>query len=417
MPTVVFGEGAIQTAYVSYIQLDLRLGNITLVWPSSYVNVPYTQNGINYNVLAASIEVITGNSNTNTITLPDATMQSVGSNFIITNIGDSGFNLLNANGDLVVNIPIAGLSSVNSYWVQLVNNSTPAGTWSFVQFGAGNSSAQASALKGNGLTVISTTLNTDIPTQNKSSAYTVLPSDRANLIIWTNGTDNITLPPITSAPSGFYLSFNNGTTSASPGIVTIITNPSDSPHTTIDNKPSISLNSGQSLSVISSGSNWWSLGLGFDVLSNTFIDGSAMNPSIAFSMDTDTGIYRNGTPYLGFTVSGTQVGTFFNAPDISTTSFSVGDQTPANNTIITSSPTNSTISYAGVNAITIAPITGTVTFPAQQTTLDALMPSAPAKGDLLYYNGTHWVILPIAGATMNQKLTVITDTPIALGWA
>ena len=36
MPITVFGQGAVQTAYVSYLALDLDLtdGNITLVWPT-----------------------------------------------------------------------------------------------------------------------------------------------------------------------------------------------------------------------------------------------------------------------------------------------------------------------------------------------------------------------------------------------
>lgn len=93
MPIQVFGAGAVQTAYVSYLALDLSLGSVQLVWPTSYVDVPYTQNGINYNVLAASMSVNTAMGNTNTMTLPDATMASGGQNFIITNTGASAFDV------------------------------------------------------------------------------------------------------------------------------------------------------------------------------------------------------------------------------------------------------------------------------------------------------------------------------------
>src|SRR6478609_6662050 len=94
----VFGGGAVQSAYVSYILLDiegtnppLNDHNIQLVWPDSYIDVPFTSGGITYNTIAKYMNVLTGIANPYTITLPDATQTSVGQEFIITNVGASTF--------------------------------------------------------------------------------------------------------------------------------------------------------------------------------------------------------------------------------------------------------------------------------------------------------------------------------------
>src|SRR6267154_2172665 len=149
MPVTVFGGGAVQTAYVSFTALNITANSITLVWPTSYFDVPSVVAGIHYDVLSASMTVNDGLANVNTITLPDATESSVGSNFIITNVGLSSFRLLKSDGMELITVPNTALA--NSYWVQLTDNSTSAGLWQFVQFGAGTFQAQASTLAGNGL--------------------------------------------------------------------------------------------------------------------------------------------------------------------------------------------------------------------------------------------------------------------------
>jgi hypothetical protein len=645
MPIQVFGAGAIQTAYVSYEGIDLTEGSVVLQWPDAYVNVPPN------NILAASLRVNTGVANVNTLTLPDATMQSVGGNFIIINVGESSFNLLTSDGAQLLTVPsspdptsgvsqpmvggsvtiptsvvqsnsviqlsmgipggtlgrwevlsinpgisftvvsnssaetstvqwgimprtwtsgvstlstghvsvltpsvttdstilvtyeeldnpgilsvpsgsiipgvgftiestnnldssnvvwtivqlvptltqgtatltsgvaivntsavtgssiilltynttadvgsyivttniIPGqsftirsestldissvnwailplssiLSSSNAYWVQLIDNSTPAGIWQYVQFGAGVSSAQASLLAGYGLTSIGTTLDTNIITASITSNYTVLPSDRASLLVWTTGTGTITLPLITSVPAGFYVSFNNGTPSTSPGILTVSKNGGDS--SKIDNKTSIQIISEQSFSVISDGTNWWSLGLGVPSTSTNFIPGSAANPSITFITDTTTGIFYNAAPYLGFTVSGVLAATIANVPLTNTTEITIGNSVTPDLAFVID-PTNTTIYYNGNTSIIInsdgsvnlppltpvLPITsGGTGASTQPTALNALMPPTPADGDLLYFNGTNWVLLPIGSPTIGQKLTVTGTGPIAFGW-
>ena len=163
MAIEVFGAGAVQSAYVSYLPIDIRPNNITLLWPTSYVNVPYTDpiTNIHYNVLAAWMDVNTNDENENTITLPDATKSSVGSNIIVKNVGAGDFNIHTSDNNILLNIG-TGLR----YSILLTDNSTPAGMWSVVQFGAGVSQASANLLAGNGLVALGATLNSDTPIIN-----------------------------------------------------------------------------------------------------------------------------------------------------------------------------------------------------------------------------------------------------------
>src|ERR1700735_1164327 len=106
MSIQVFGGTAVQSAYISYLSLDITANDLTLVWPDAYVNVPYTDPGppvVHYNSTAAYMNVVTGGT-PHTITLPDATLNSVGQSFIITNIGTNPFNLLKSDGSLLATI-------------------------------------------------------------------------------------------------------------------------------------------------------------------------------------------------------------------------------------------------------------------------------------------------------------------------
>ena len=253
MPINVFGYGAVQTAYVSYRAIDITLASQVLVWPTSYVDTP--------NVLAAAMYVTTAANNANTLTLPDARQASVGQNFIITNKGASAFDLLTSDGQVLKNIPSVALS--NSYYIQLTDNSTAIGDWETIQFGAGTSQANAVALAGappgNGIVSIAggTTLATNIPVQSKNAQYTVVNGDRANLFVWTGGVGTMRLPVIGTVPAGFYVSFNN----EGGGDLTIVA----VDEVTIDNNAFILVQPSQSLSIISYGTKWWTLGFGQNV--------------------------------------------------------------------------------------------------------------------------------------------------------
>lgn len=261
MPVTVFGNGAVQTAYVSLTTFDLSLGSLTLIWPTSYVDVPYTLNGINYNVLAASMLVTTINGNVNTITLPDATMASVGENFIITNAGVAPFNILKNDGSMLATIAV-GLS----YWVQLTDTSTIPGIWRVITFGAGTSTASAQSIAGLGLIALlnlpNGLLNTQVPVISTGVNTSLNLNNRAQLIVWTGGAGTITLPVINFVPAGFYVSIlNQGT-----GTVQIVTpdmvNINSNSYTSVPPTMPLALSFNQSLTLTSDGTQWYGFGFG-----------------------------------------------------------------------------------------------------------------------------------------------------------
>ncbi len=461
MPIEVFGAGAVQTAYVSFLALDITANSITLIWPTSFQDAPAVNDGIHINVLAASMTVTNGMANDHTITLPDATGSSVGANFIITNIGASNFNLLTSDAATLITIPPTSLS--NSYWVQLTDNSTSIGEWQFIQFGAGTSQAQASALAGNGLVAISARLNTNVPVQTLAAPYTVLATDRANLFVWQGGTNNVYLPDLAFPPdvqAGFYVSFNN----EGGGILNI------SGDANIDGSASIDVAPKESLTIITDGTEWWTLGFGQNQFSSFFVNGTAATPSISFINDEKTGMYYYPVApvFLGVSVSGAQVAYFNNfGLNISNgSSLFIYDSTNVYSTIVSTSPTYSLLTWDnGVIQKTVAisgdvnntnfivgntfklnedtsannanivfndfpsiqiSNAGVVTFPntppftlAQggtggSTQLAAALNVLPAGGigDIIYNDGVNWVVLP--QGTDGQVLTLAAGIP---SWA
>lgn len=259
MSVQVFGGNSVQSAYISYLSLDITANDLTLVWPDAYVNVPYTNPGppvVHYNSVAAYMNVLTSGA-PHTITLPDATLTSVGQSFIITNIGTNPFNLLTSDGSLLATIDI-GLS----LYFLLTSNTLPgpipdpAGTWSMVTFGAGTSAIIAAALAGYGLIATGDNkLNTSVPVGKYVAIPIIDETFRAKLIVWTGGAVTLTLPLIGSVPAGFYVSFTNQSVSQ------IVIQPGEG-GTLISGQPNQPVLNSQSLTIISDGANWWTLGFG-----------------------------------------------------------------------------------------------------------------------------------------------------------
>lgn len=415
MPIQVFGEGAIQTAYVSFLNIDLTERSTVLMWPNSYVNLPFTEGGINYNVLAASMIVTTEEGNTNTVTLPDATKGTVGSNFIITNLGASAFNLLKSDGITLLSIPATDLA--NSYWVELTQNNNSAGIWQTIQFGAGTSSADAAALAGNGLSALGlpAKLNTNTPVQTKSTDYTVTTNDRANLIVWNGGAGTITLPNVTLDLAGFYIAFNN----AGTGTLNVKGNAKIDNNAILDGQ-NVQLK--QSLFVICDGVQWWTLGLGQNPLSNLFANGTQLFPSISFLSDDKTGFYYDSP------ISGSFIGASVNQLKILTID-SIGINTfdttgNVKGTILTGSLGSSlkwdngagnkgtiTIKGTGNDNTTLVILGESDNLEIshdKQVTLKNIMPTATA-GQMVYYNGANWVL--VAAGSDGQVLKLAGTVP------
>lgn len=253
MPINVFGEGAVQTAYVGYRDFTMT-ANTTLYWPNAYQDTTDT--------LAAFMRVTATSSAGLILTLPDATQVSVGQNFIIVNTSLNAFSAYSNTGSDLGSIDI-GIS----YYYVLEDNSTAGGTWRRVTYGAGNSDVDAAELAGLGLDAVAGKLNTSVPVfSTVGPAYTVTSAQNAGLVVWGGGSGTITLPNVATVDDGFYFSLNN----EGSGEIVV------SGDRTIDNQTSFIVGLSQSLTFVKASNNWWTIGFG----QQTFFAISVLNKNV-----------------------------------------------------------------------------------------------------------------------------------------
>ena len=229
-----FTGQTISPSQVSYELLTIS-SSTTLQWPI---------NGNNASIVSNIIEVI-ATTTALTITLPSAQQVSTGQSILFSNIGANPFTVLNASGGTIITI-----NSGISQYLYVTSNSTDAGTWSVVQFGAGTSSANASTLAGYGLMAITTTLNQSHPITNYGGSFTLSASNRAEFVNWTSGVGTITLPSASSVGNNWFAIIRNSGT----GILTDQPSGSD----TLDSLSNQQLQLTESFVVVSNGTNGFS---------------------------------------------------------------------------------------------------------------------------------------------------------------
>lgn len=199
MPTYTspFTGDVIQQTDVSYYALDFS-ADVDLYWP---LVVNPTQ------VPAARIMDCTPSTSGLNITLPNAEQGSVGIDILFRNFGSVSFFVNDFDGGASVEIP-----SGESLYFYLSDNSSTAGIWQNVTFGAGTSSADAATLAGNGLAAISGKLNVTQNVQTISTTTTAVNADRATTFVWTGGNGTFNLPAVAGLTAGWFIAFrNNGT--------------------------------------------------------------------------------------------------------------------------------------------------------------------------------------------------------------
>lgn len=225
MPTYTspFTGDVIQQTDVSYYALDFS-ADVDLYWP---LVVNPTQ------VPAARIMDCTPSTSGLNITLPNAEQGSVGIDILFRNFGGVSFFVNDFDGGASVEIP-----SGESLYFYLSDNTSTAGVWQNVTFGAGTSSADAATLAGNGLAAISGKLNVTQNVNTISTTTTAVNTDRAKTFVWTGGNGTFNLPAVAGLTAGWFISFrNNGT-----GALNIIPNGSSQ----INNISTLTVNPGDS---------------------------------------------------------------------------------------------------------------------------------------------------------------------------
>ncbi len=238
----VFGGTAIYPSDVSYLGLALT-GNVTLEWPleASTAN----------DVVARIIDVTS--TGAYAITMPPADQTGTGQTTQFTNLSAYTVTVKDSDGGT-----IAALASGTSWQVYITDNSDAAGGWRTLQYGATVSQAQASSLAGYGLVALSSMLAQSMPVTVFNSNYTWTPADRAATFVWTDGAGTLTLPTASSASSDWFAAVRN----EGSGNLTVTPQGLE----TINSTTSLVLVPGDSATVFTDGSNFYTLGLGKDAV-------------------------------------------------------------------------------------------------------------------------------------------------------
>lgn len=244
-----------QVAFASYSFSS----NLTLFWPDF-------ANG--QTDIAARFMNMTATAGSLNVSMPDATLVSVGYDVIIFNAGSYTFDVVDSQGGA-----IATIATGQTYYILLNDNTTQAGGWQTVQFGVGTGSASAAALAGAGLLATAGLLAVNFNATTVSNSYSITTAQRAILQAWTGGVGTITLPTATSVGDGFFFPLaNNGS-----GAVTVTATGGN----LIDGSATSVFSQTQSGFVISSGTGWYTVGKGQQ---NTFAV-SLLNLNVAGNSD------------------------------------------------------------------------------------------------------------------------------------
>lgn len=257
----VFGGTPASPSDVSLRKITLSADQ-TLYWPWN--------NNNSDDILARQMDV-TPTTGSLDFTLPPANQASVGMSTLFRNLGSDSFNVLDNGGS-----PVITVAPGQVWYVYVSDNTTAAGVWRNIQFGAAASGADALGLAGQGLTVITALLNLNYPVIEVINNYTLNAlTDRANHFVTTtlSGAFTLSLPAAAAAGDGYFAMFSNIGT----GSVTIDPDGGE----LIDGQVSIDIAPGESLIFVSSASQWYSVGRG---RSTTFVQ-TRLVKSVAGSSD------------------------------------------------------------------------------------------------------------------------------------
>lgn len=226
-----FTGQTIAPASISYEALTISV-NTQMSWPIN-------GNPINSTPVSSIVDV-TATTTGLLLELPPATQVSTGQSVLVRNTGVNDFTVTDNSGNTIVTVA-SGIAE----FIFLTDNTTVNGLWSSVVFGAGTSSANASALAGSGLVARGLTLNEATPLVNYFSNATFADADRAQFAVWEGGAGTLTLPPASTVGNNWFIIVrNNGT-----GILNVAPTGAD----TIDGNANQQLQLTESLVLVSNG--------------------------------------------------------------------------------------------------------------------------------------------------------------------
>jgi hypothetical protein len=235
----VFGGANIYPSEVSYSEVALST-NITLSWPE--------ETSTNQNLATRIIDVVAASAGL-VIILPDADKSGTGNTILFNNRGAHTFIVRNAAAVQVVT-PAPG-----TLWqVYLTDNSTTAGDWVALQYGATTSNVNASSLAGTGIVAVGTLLSQSVPITEFNSNYAAGVQDRARMFVWTGAGGTFALPSAATVGNNWFCYLRNSGSGA------IVADPAGSIQ--IDGGSTLSFQPGESAIIVTDGLAYYTVGFG-----------------------------------------------------------------------------------------------------------------------------------------------------------
>lgn len=237
--TDVFGGANIYPSEISYSALALS-ADTTLSWPEE------TSASSD---LATKIIDVTASTSGLSVIMPEANKTAPGNTVLFNNRGAQTFTVRDSVGVQVVTIAPGTL-----WQVYVADNTTAAGTWRSLQYGAATSVANASSLAGTGIVAVGALLSQSVPVTAFNTDYTAGVPDRARLLNWTGAGGTLTLPDPAVAGNNWFVCLRNSGSGAvvadAPGV------------SSIDGSSSLSFQPGESAYIVCDGANFITVGFG-----------------------------------------------------------------------------------------------------------------------------------------------------------
>lgn len=237
--TSVFGGANIYPSEISYSEITLT-DDVVLSWPE--------ETSASENLATKIIDVVP-DAASRKILLPDANKAGTGETILFNNQGSYTFIVSDADDVQVVTVAAGEL-----WQIYLTDNSTAAGSWQSLQYGATVSQANASALAGTGIVAVGSLLSQSVPITTFNSNYSAGSTDRAKMFNWTGAGGVLTLPSAQSVGNNWFIYLRNsgdGAINATPSGVN-----------TIDGSSTLSFQPGESAIIASDGTNMYTIGYG-----------------------------------------------------------------------------------------------------------------------------------------------------------
>ncbi len=236
--TQVFGGTTIYPSDVSYLALTLS-ADTSLEWP--------LESNSNENPAARIIDVTPTGSYS--IIMPPADQTGTGQTILFNNLGPQSVTVKNSAGATLLS-----MGQGEQWQIYLIDNSTAAGTWRVFRYGAATAQAQASALAGYGLAATGSTLSQSTPVTLFGTNYTAGAAARAKAYVWNGGLGTFTLPSAVTVGNDWFVAVRN------EGTGNCVVTPQGLE--TVNSAASLTLAPGDSVTLITDGANWFTLGLG-----------------------------------------------------------------------------------------------------------------------------------------------------------